>query len=386
MSLITRCTACGTSFKVVPDQLKIGDGWVRCGQCNTVFDASAQLQEVPADPVQAPAPAPAPIFPETESRLVRNDELAALLADSVPPLATEPPAPEPVFQALPIDMEPDEDADEGPGGAEAAPTPTLAHPPQDLPVASPVLATTLSDVPSPAVPSGSDPVLEFAPGSEADESPSPLLLQTSTQDTPLEMDAGLQSAPDLDGDVPGVTLAPDTPDLGDLGFVRQAERKAFWRRPLVRVLLLLATLVLLGLLGLQLAVQQRNELAARFPRLQPALEMLCERWGCTIAPRQHIASIAIDSSSFNRAKGDVYQLSLTLKSSASTELATPAIELTLTDVQDQPILRRVLQPSDLGLATVLAPQGELSASLPVSVTLEQGAARVAGYRLLAFYP
>ena len=51
--------------------------------------------------------------------------------------------------------------------------------------------------------------------------------------------------------------------------------------------------------------------------------------------------------SFNRAKGDVYQLSLTLKSSASTELATPAIELTLTDVQDQPILRRVLQPSDL---------------------------------------
>ena len=50
------------------------------------------------------------------------------------------------------------------------------------------------------------------------------------------------------------------------------------------------------------------------------------------------------------------------------------------------VLRRVLQPSDLGLAPVLAPQGELSASLPVSVTLEQGAARVAGYRLLAFYP
>jgi hypothetical protein len=77
---------------------------------------------------------------------------------------------------------------------------------------------------------------------------------------------------------------------------------------------------------------------------------------------------------------------LTLKSSAATELATPAVELTLTDAQDQPILRRVLQPSDLGLVPVLAPQGELSASLPVSVTLEQGAARVAGYRLLAFYP
>ena len=46
----------------------------------------------------------------------------------------------------------------------------------------------------------------------------------------------------------------------------------------------------------------------------------------------------------------------------------------------------VLQPSELGLAPVLAPRGELSASAPVSIALEQGTARVAGYRLLAFYP
>ena len=290
-------------------------------------------------------------------------------------------------QALPIDMAPDEDADEGSAEPAAAATESVPSP-QDLPALPSAPAAEISDD-LPAMPVASESEPGLAPGGEADESPSPLLLQTSTQDTPLEMDAGLESAPDLDGTVPGVALAPEpaaSPDLGDLTFVRQAERKAFWRRPLVRVLLLLATLLLLLLLGLQLAVQQRDELAARFPRLQPALEMLCERWGCTIAPRQHIASIAIDSSSFNRAKGDVYQLSLTIKSSASTELATPAIELTLTDVQDQPILRRVLQPSDLGLAPVLAPRGEMSASVPVSIALEQGAARVAGYRLLAFYP
>ena len=40
MSLITRCPACGTMFKVVPDQLKISEGWVRCGHCAEVFDAS----------------------------------------------------------------------------------------------------------------------------------------------------------------------------------------------------------------------------------------------------------------------------------------------------------------------------------------------------------
>ena len=53
MSLITRCPACGTMFKVVPDQLKISEGWVRCGQCAEIFDATASLQR-PQAPLFAP--------------------------------------------------------------------------------------------------------------------------------------------------------------------------------------------------------------------------------------------------------------------------------------------------------------------------------------------
>ena len=34
MSLATRCTSCGTAFRVVQDQLKVSEGWVRCGRCN----------------------------------------------------------------------------------------------------------------------------------------------------------------------------------------------------------------------------------------------------------------------------------------------------------------------------------------------------------------
>ncbi len=45
MSLFTRCPACRTAFKVVRDQLRISDGWVRCGRCGEVFDAAADLQE-----------------------------------------------------------------------------------------------------------------------------------------------------------------------------------------------------------------------------------------------------------------------------------------------------------------------------------------------------
>ena len=39
MSLATRCTACGTIFRVVQDQLKVSEGWVRCGRCDEVFNA-----------------------------------------------------------------------------------------------------------------------------------------------------------------------------------------------------------------------------------------------------------------------------------------------------------------------------------------------------------
>lgn len=44
MSLVTRCPACGTMFKVVADQLRVSQGWVRCGSCSDVFDASKHFQ------------------------------------------------------------------------------------------------------------------------------------------------------------------------------------------------------------------------------------------------------------------------------------------------------------------------------------------------------
>lgn len=46
MSLITRCPACGTLFNVVADQLRVSQGWVRCGHCSDVFDAGSHLQPV----------------------------------------------------------------------------------------------------------------------------------------------------------------------------------------------------------------------------------------------------------------------------------------------------------------------------------------------------
>lgn len=41
--MITRCPSCRTSFKVVPDQLRLMQGWVKCGKCALAFNAEKHL-------------------------------------------------------------------------------------------------------------------------------------------------------------------------------------------------------------------------------------------------------------------------------------------------------------------------------------------------------
>ena len=53
MSLATRCPACGTIFRVVQDQLKVSEGWVRCGQCHEVFHGIEALFDLDSDPAVA---------------------------------------------------------------------------------------------------------------------------------------------------------------------------------------------------------------------------------------------------------------------------------------------------------------------------------------------
>lgn len=135
MSHVTQCPACSTHFRVVADQLKISDGWVRCGQCGEVFDAKVSMQPWPLVPVTEVAPAvpeaPDPGWvpdiplewapePEPEPEPVYAPEVPA------PPVepALEPPA-------QPADFEPEPELESEPAPAlepepEPAPEPEVA--------------------------------------------------------------------------------------------------------------------------------------------------------------------------------------------------------------------------------------------------------------------
>ena len=68
------------------------------------------------------------------------------------------------------------------------------------------------------------------------------------------------------------------------------------------------------------------------------------------------------------------------------QVAMPSLELTLTDSQDQPVIRSILAPLDIGAPAILPASGESNSTVAVSVTPSGSGNRIAGYRLLAFYP
>ncbi len=217
--------------------------------------------------------------------------------------------------------------------------------------------------------------------------PSVAFPSVSTDSERKEPPAPPSAPAELQGDAAGDDdddATADATPTEDVSFVKAAHRRAFWRKPLVRVALVAVSLGLLAVLAGQVAVHERNRLAAMEPRLRPALLALCEPLECALAPQRQISDVVIDSSSFNKARGDSYVLAITMKSRATLPLEMPAVELTLTDAQDQPVLRRVLLPSEMSAPQELPAGGEWNAAVSVLVTT--GGARVAGYRLLAFYP
>lgn len=172
-----------------------------------------------------------------------------------------------------------------------------------------------------------------------------------------------------------------------VSFLRGGPQKSLWRKPWVRVGLGFTALGLVAALALQVIVHERDRIAANMSDARPALAAVCEMLRCKVLPLRQIESVVIDSSSFSKLRGDAFRLAFTVKNTSPIDLAMPALELTLTDAQDQPALRRVFLPSEFGATSnALAAGSEWAASVPIGVQPMAGGERITGYRVLAFYP
>jgi predicted Zn finger-like uncharacterized protein len=528
MSLATRCTQCGTIFKVVQDQLKVSEGWVRCGRCQEVFNALEGLfdldreappaRQTPAQPVartmvEAASPAPevtpqlapqAPVHaqasaptPTTAQDLLASEPshpgvthfeldlppgeppsqvglggtiasddidlsgLSALnpLSDfsgqpepKAPAGATEQPAYPETSETDALDSRyllPNEEAPVKHRRKRRGPEFADAQFPQDIEAQgdwdeawpkssgevdeSPRTAETWPLREVPAAPSAEHAEPEahehperrepsLAPAAEA-----PAVAPSST--TPAKVaDPGPSTLPSRFGDefqpeVPvlapsqrpgkpgtrGRTLQPEAP-----GFVKQAERRAIWRHPVVRGVLSVLALGLITLLAGQAAHHWRNELAAQQPAMAPWLAQWCELAHCRIeAPRQ-IDDLQVDNIQLVRTPSegeDTYRLTAIIHNRADIALSWPQLDLNLTDANGQLLVRRVFQVTDARMvpskdspdATTGAGSGTMgaakAASLPavphnvpantqttVQWQLRAPDLKLAGYTAELFYP
>jgi predicted Zn finger-like uncharacterized protein len=445
MSLVTRCPACATTFKVVRDQLRISDGWVRCGRCSHVFDATLDLHEAsdggaPSPSPSAPAATHTPTLvepshgaedadffddePEEHVQAVSAPPLlpeAELVAEAVvapPPEATPPPPPPPAF-SLPthgiVADEPWSDLDVSepewrPPASSLPPFPNI-----DLNLAAPPPSPPPPAPPLPVPRTRARGLVEQASDDGDDE-------KEEKDHDQVQMQKALRRARIKSAKIASanksrearaaakasasmVRVASEQEDSGSLPpmFAEREESHPFaddeehdtkaprfWQRKGVRRWLVVLAVLAVLLLIVQVIRHERDGIVARQPSLRPALAALCQYTGCELSALRQIGDIVIEGAAFAREKsgGNDYRLSFTLRNGATVPLAMPAVELSLLDTQERAVVRRVLMPLDYGAPTVLPARADRAASLPLTLSATEASALppIAGYRVEAFYP
>lgn len=322
MSLATRCAACGTVFRVVQDQLKVSEGWVRCGRCGDVFNALEGLFDLERE--TAPAWTPSQRG-ELDLLPVHGDERKPASV-----AAGEP--------AHVMEREGDE-----PGHIDNTELDTR-----------------------------SDSHLETH------------LMPRDDRD-PDDDDVGRGELSDLGGlpsdDPPAVPPTPaPTP-----AFMRRAETAARWQRPGMRRGLALAAVLLGVLLAAQAVLWQRDVIAARWPQFAPLLAAACETLGCRIEPFRRLDGLVVESSGLTQLDAaSQYRFQVALRNRDAWPLLMPALDVTLTDNRGEVVARRVLRQSDFG--TNLLPTVAAGAELTLQVVFDAGDRRISGYSVEIFYP
>lgn len=161
------------------------------------------------------------------------------------------------------------------------------------------------------------------------------------------------------------------------------------RQRIVPWLWAIAVLLMLGLLGLQAAYWFRGELALQYPEFRPQLAQLCAALDCDIPLPHRAELVSIETSDLHPDPQHKNRLLLlaTLKNRAGFAQRYPYLELTLTDMRDQPIARRVFEPR-----SYLQPGGDLdrgfaaNSEATINLAFDIVDLEPSGYRVYVFYP
>lgn len=167
-----------------------------------------------------------------------------------------------------------------------------------------------------------------------------------------------------------VTPSPPEP------IVRERSHKSIWARGSIALALLLL---------MQSAFVYRSELAARYPAIRSAYSRLCNITGCAVTLPQRPDLVKIEASDvhmIDTSRPGLIQLTATLRSYASYDLAYPALDLVLTNANEHALARRIFVPDEY-LDQTRDPKNGISpnAEITVALDLDTSDLNAAGFRL-----
>lgn len=144
-----------------------------------------------------------------------------------------------------------------------------------------------------------------------------------------------------------------------------------------------AVVLLLCLLPALLVVQQRQALLVRWPALWPVFSGVCALAHCELPAVLRAQDLVLDTSSLTP-QSDGYAVTAVLRNTAPWPVRPAALELTLLDAQERPVVRRVFLPEALQMSQTLQPEQTIALSL--TFTLDASVGAVTGYRLRSIQP
>ncbi|MGH8799889.1 MAG: DUF3426 domain-containing protein [Casimicrobiaceae bacterium] len=133
----------------------------------------------------------------------------------------------------------------------------------------------------------------------------------------------------------------------------------------------------------------RDAIAAHWPQAKPALLNLCVLADCQLKPLQDIAGLSIEASDLQAdpAHKGLLILAATIRNRAGHALAYPYLELTLSNAQEQVVVRRAFAPGEY-LSGAADLEGGIAgnAELAVKLFIDASTTSQAGYQVYLFYP
>lgn len=343
----TLCPHCNTRFKIAQAQLEAHHGMVRCGHCLQAFDARPNF--IPEN-----EPAPQLELPILDEAAPQPEQTAV---EEAPAEATDKKIPDEVDVLL-----------KAAGFPEPAPHEVESMQPETATETS--IAPTTEEIAeaatAPTEASGHETLdfLEAVTAAQSEVRPDAVHVHDEKTLQPMtlaERVAVFEDEPEEQPPAPGKLLWPWVAGSALLTFVLLAQAAHFFR------------------VGI----------AAHMPALKPALVAWCQPLGCEVPLPRNTELMGIESSDLEAdpAHDNLITLHALLRNRASYAQAFPDLELTLNDMDDKPLARRVFRPADY-LPPVekeqvgLQPNHELVVKLRLDVT----DLKPTGYRLVLFYP